>query len=125
MVSSLAEPRFVSALLAARVLAAWRRDGWRAACAPSLVIPAGAMARRHLSQVIRRPRPPESGWLTEPEGFTGLLSLSFLPTRRASRHRLQHILPQDAHRPGWPGPRRGVPSGPAPVTRHAILRKIE
>ena len=38
--------------------------------APCLVVPAGAMARRCLSRVIRRPRPPESGWLAKPEGFS-------------------------------------------------------
>jgi membrane-associated phospholipid phosphatase len=69
-VSSLAEPEFVTAVLAARVLIAWRRHTWRAAFAPCLVVPAGAMARRCLSRVIRRPRPPESGWLAEPEGFS-------------------------------------------------------
>ena len=69
-VSSLAEPGFVSALLAVRALAVWQRDGWQAACVPGLVVGTGAVARRRLSRVIRRSRPPESGWLTEPEGFS-------------------------------------------------------
>jgi membrane-associated phospholipid phosphatase len=68
-VSSLAEPEFVTALLA-RALTARRQDTWWAAFAPCLVVPAGAMARRRLSRVIRRPRPPEHGWLAEPEGFS-------------------------------------------------------
>ena len=69
-VSSLAEPGFVIALLAARALTAGRRDTWWAAVAPCMMVPAGAIVRRRLSRVIRRPRPPESGWLAEPEGFS-------------------------------------------------------
>ncbi|MGI8448344.1 MAG: phosphatase PAP2 family protein [Streptosporangiaceae bacterium] len=70
VVSSLAEPEFVSALLTARALTTWRRDRRWAAFAPCLIVAAGAMARRRLSRVIRRRRPPESGWLARPEGFS-------------------------------------------------------
>ena len=69
-VSSLAEPEFVSALLVARPSPRGRRGRWWAALAPCMVVPAGAIARRRLSRVIRRARPPESGWLAEPEGFS-------------------------------------------------------
>ena len=69
-VSGLAEPGFAGALLAASAVTTARRDGWRAACAPCLVVASGAVARRVLSRVIARPRPPAAGWLTEPEGFS-------------------------------------------------------
>ncbi|HTX84260.1 MAG TPA: phosphatase PAP2 family protein [Streptosporangiaceae bacterium] len=69
-VSALAEREFVFALLAAQAIPQARRDGWRAACAPGLAVVSGAMARRMLSQVIARPRPPAAVWLTEPEGFS-------------------------------------------------------
>lgn len=69
-VSALAEPAFVSALLAAGVLPAGLRAGWRAACVPCLTVATGAAARRLLSTAIARPRPPAAGWLTEPEGFS-------------------------------------------------------
>jgi len=70
VVSSLAEPEFAFALLAARAIPQARRDGWRAACAPALAVVSGAMARRMLSQLIARPRPPAAVWLTEPEGIS-------------------------------------------------------
>ncbi len=70
MVSALAEPGVVSALLAAHAMLTARRDGWRAACGPRVVVVSGAVARRWLSRVIARPRPPAAGWLTEPEGFS-------------------------------------------------------
>ena len=69
-VSALAEPAFVSALLAAFAAMAARRAGWRAACLPGLVVAGGTVARRRLSQVIARARPPAAIWLTEPEGFS-------------------------------------------------------
>jgi len=69
-VSSLAEPEFVFALLAVQAIPQARRDGWRAACAPGLAVVSGVVARRMLSQVIARPRPPAAVWLTEPEGFS-------------------------------------------------------
>jgi membrane-associated phospholipid phosphatase len=40
------------------------------ACRPFLVVASGAAARRILSQVIARERPPAAAWLTEPEGFS-------------------------------------------------------
>ena len=70
VVSGLAEPGFAGTLLAASAVTTARRDGWRAACAPCLVVASGAVARRMLSRVIGRPRPPAAGWLTEPEGFS-------------------------------------------------------
>jgi membrane-associated phospholipid phosphatase len=69
-VSGLAEPRIVYPVLAAAGLAAARRGGWPRAVLPGLVVAAGAVARRQLSQVIARPRPPASAWLAEPEGFS-------------------------------------------------------
>jgi membrane-associated phospholipid phosphatase len=69
-VSSLAEPAFVSALLAAFAAVAAERVGWCAACLPCLVVAGGAVARRRLSRVIARPRPPAEVWMTEPEGFS-------------------------------------------------------
>ena len=47
-----------------------RRDGWRSACVPCLVVASGAAARRRLSRVIARQRPPAETWLSEPEGFS-------------------------------------------------------
>ena len=69
-VSGLAEPEFIGALLVASAVARWRRGRWWAACAPCVVVPAGAFARRRLSRVIRRERPPEPCWLIKPEGFS-------------------------------------------------------
>jgi membrane-associated phospholipid phosphatase len=37
---------------------------------PCLVVASGAVARRRLSRVIARPRPPSEAWLTVPEGFS-------------------------------------------------------
>jgi membrane-associated phospholipid phosphatase len=67
-VSALAEPGVVYLLLAAAGVA--RRDGWRGACLPCLVVASGAAARRRLSRVIARQRPPAQAWLSEPEGFS-------------------------------------------------------
>ncbi len=67
-VSALAEPGVVYPLLAA--VGAARRQGWRGACAPCLVVASGAAARRRLSRVIARQRPPAEAWLSEPEGFS-------------------------------------------------------
>jgi membrane-associated phospholipid phosphatase len=67
-VSALAEPGVVYPLLAAAGAA--RRDGWRGACGPCLVVASGAAVRRRLSRVIARPRPPAEAWLSEPEGFS-------------------------------------------------------
>jgi membrane-associated phospholipid phosphatase len=68
VVSALAEPGVVYPLLGA--VGAARREGWRAACAPCLVVASGAAARRRLSRVIARQRPPAEAWLSEPEGFS-------------------------------------------------------
>jgi len=67
-VSALAEPDVVYLLLAAAGAA--RQDGLRGACLPCLVVAGGAAARRRLSRVIARPRPPAEAWLSEPEGFS-------------------------------------------------------
>jgi membrane-associated phospholipid phosphatase len=69
-VSALAEPAFAFAVLAAFTVLVARRAGWRAACLPGLTVAGGAVARRRLSQVIARPRPPAAVWLAEPEGFS-------------------------------------------------------
>ena len=70
MVSALAEPGMAAAVLAAHAALRAPRDGWRAACGPAVVVASGTVARRWLSRVIARPRPPATGWLTEPEGFS-------------------------------------------------------
>lgn len=67
-VSALAEPGVVYPLLVAA--GATRRDGWRGTFAPCLVVASGAAARRRLSRVIARQRPPAETWLCEPEGFS-------------------------------------------------------
>jgi membrane-associated phospholipid phosphatase len=67
-VSALAEPGAVYLLLAAAGAA--RRDGLRGVCLPCLVVASGAVARRRLSRVIARQRPPAEAWLSEPEGFS-------------------------------------------------------
>lgn len=69
-VSALAEPEVVYPVLAVAGLIAARRDGWRAAVTPCLVVAGGASVRRRLSRVIARQRPPEEAWLIEPEGFS-------------------------------------------------------
>ncbi len=75
VVSALAEPGVVYPLLAAAGAA--RRDGLRGACLPCLVVASGAAARRRLSRVIARQRPPAAAWLSEPEGFS-------LPSKHAT-----------------------------------------
>jgi membrane-associated phospholipid phosphatase len=67
-VSALAEPGVVYPLLAA--VGAAHRGNWRGAYVPCLVVASGAVARRHLSRVIARQRPPAEAWLSEPEGFS-------------------------------------------------------
>ena len=69
-VSALAEPETAAGLLVVSTVMTVRRAGWRAAWAPWLAVVSGAMVRRKLSQVIARPRPPATVWLTEPEGFS-------------------------------------------------------
>jgi membrane-associated phospholipid phosphatase len=69
-VSGLAEPAIVYPVLAAAGLVAARGARWQRAVLPCLVVASGAAARRRLSEVIARPRPPASEWLTEPEGFS-------------------------------------------------------
>jgi membrane-associated phospholipid phosphatase len=69
-VSALAEPHVVFPVLAVAGIAAARRGRrWRAG-APFLTVVGGAAARRRLSRVIARPRPPADAWLIEPEGFS-------------------------------------------------------
>ena len=69
-VSTLAEPAFAAAMLTAFTAVVARRPGWRAAFLPCLVVAGGTVARRRLSQVIARPRPPAALWMAEPEGFS-------------------------------------------------------
>jgi len=101
MVSALAEPGVVTAVLAARAAVTARRDGWRAACAPCVVVVSGAVARRWLSRVIARPRPPAAGWLTEPEGFS-------LPSKHTTLAALTAGALAGQRRPGR-GPGRAAP----------------
>jgi membrane-associated phospholipid phosphatase len=69
-VSALAEPDVVYPVLALVGAAAARRDGWWRAGAPCLAVAGGAMARRQVSRLIARQRPPAAAWLIEPEGFS-------------------------------------------------------
>jgi membrane-associated phospholipid phosphatase len=69
-VSALAEPGPVAGVLAAAAAVAVRRAGWQAGCGPPLAVAAGMMARRKLSAMVARQRPPAEFWLAEPEGFS-------------------------------------------------------
>jgi membrane-associated phospholipid phosphatase len=69
-VSALAEPGVAYPVLALAGVAAARRDGWWRAGVPCLIVASGAAARRRLSQLIARQRPPAETWLIEPEGFS-------------------------------------------------------
>ena len=69
-VSALAEPGVVYPVLALAGVAAARRDRWWLAGAPCLAVASGAAARRRLSRLIARQRPPADAWLIEPEGFS-------------------------------------------------------
>jgi membrane-associated phospholipid phosphatase len=46
------------------------RAGWHAGVGPSLVVATGMRARRKLSTLVARQRPPAAIWLAEPEGFS-------------------------------------------------------
>lgn len=70
LVSGLADPQAVCAALALATVLAIRRGHWQAGCLAALAVGAGAGARRGLSRVIARPRPPSGRWLIEPEGFS-------------------------------------------------------
>jgi membrane-associated phospholipid phosphatase len=69
-ISELAEPAVVYPVLALAGVIAARRGGWWCAGLPCLAVAGGAAARRRLSRVIARQRPPADAWLTEPEGFS-------------------------------------------------------
>lgn len=69
-VSALAEPVPAVAALAAAAAVAVRRAGWQAGCGPVLAVADGMTARRKLSAVVARQRPPAAIWLAEPEGFS-------------------------------------------------------
>ena len=68
VISALGEPAVLYLGLIAGSAA--RKAGWRRACLACLVVVTGAEARRRLSRVIARPRPPAEAWLTEPEGYS-------------------------------------------------------
>lgn len=69
-VSAAAEPAAVAVPIAAATAIAIRRPGWRAGLTPGLTVLTGMAVRRWLSARIGRERPPQSGWLTQPEGFS-------------------------------------------------------
>ena len=69
-ISALAEPGVTYPAAIVAGIGASRRAGWGRACVPLLVVATGAAARRRLSRVIARPRPPAAAWLIEPEGFS-------------------------------------------------------
>jgi undecaprenyl-diphosphatase len=69
IVSTFGEPVVVfPALIVGTGIA--RKAGWRRASMSCLVVVAGAAARRRLSQVIARQRPPAEAWLDVPEGYS-------------------------------------------------------
>jgi membrane-associated phospholipid phosphatase len=70
VVSALAEPGVAYPVLVLAGVAVARRDGWWRAGAPFLAVATGAAARRRVSQLIARQRPPAATWLIEPEGFS-------------------------------------------------------
>jgi membrane-associated phospholipid phosphatase len=67
-VTAVAEPALIYPVLAA--VGAASGDGRRSAWLPCLIVASGAAARRCLSRVIARQRPPAEAWLAEPEGFS-------------------------------------------------------
>lgn len=69
-VSAIAEPKVAAFPLVTAAVIAARRHGWQAACQPCVIVLAGMALRRRLSRLVARPRPPASGWLIEPEGFS-------------------------------------------------------
>jgi membrane-associated phospholipid phosphatase len=69
-VSALAEPCPAAIALAAASAIAARRAGRKAGCGSLLAVWAGMTARRKLSGLVARPRPPAVLWLAEPEGFS-------------------------------------------------------
>jgi len=69
-VSALAEPGPAVAALAAAAAVAVCRVGWQAGAGQPLAVAAGMAARRRLSAVVARQRPPAAIWLAEPEGFS-------------------------------------------------------
>jgi membrane-associated phospholipid phosphatase len=60
----------VCPVLAIAAGCAVRRAGWQRVCWPCLAVAGGAAARRRLSRVIARQRPPADAWLAEPEGYS-------------------------------------------------------
>jgi membrane-associated phospholipid phosphatase len=70
VISDLAEPAVAYPVLALAGVVAARRGGWWRAGAPYLAVAGGAIARRRLSRLIARQRPPAAAWLIEPEGFS-------------------------------------------------------
>ena len=66
--SAFGEPSVVYPALVAGAVA--RRADWRRTGLACLVILTGAEARRRLSRVIARKRPPSEAWLTHPEGYS-------------------------------------------------------
>ena len=70
IVSALAEPHVAYPVLALASTRRARRGAWWQAAVPCLVVASGAAARRRLSRVIARQRPPAEAWLAEPEGFS-------------------------------------------------------
>ena len=69
-VTSMAEPGFAGGVLAAVAVAAMRDKGLRMVAIPVVLVPAGMLARKALSDLIARSRPPQSLWLAKPEGYS-------------------------------------------------------
>ena len=67
-VSAFGEPSVAYPAVVAAAVAG--RSNWRRAGLACLVIFTGAEARKRLSRVIARKRPPVAAWLTKPEGYS-------------------------------------------------------
>ncbi|HEY6309380.1 MAG TPA: phosphatase PAP2 family protein [Streptosporangiaceae bacterium] len=105
-ISTFGEPAVVYPALMAGVAA--RKVGWQRACLACLVVVTGAAARRRLSRVIARQRPPSDAWLTVPEGYS-------LP----SKHTTMAALATGACVHALGG--RGAPARAAPILAAACV----
>lgn len=105
-ISAFGEPSVIYPGLVIGLIA--RKAGWQRAGLAGLVVLTGGQARRWLSQVIARPRPPAGAWLTVPEGYS-------LP----SKHTTMAALAAGAyvHALGM----RGVPGDTAPILAAALV----
>ncbi len=69
-VSAAAEPAVAFLPIAVCAVAGLLQGDRRSSWVPGLTVITGMAARRRLAQVVARPRPPETIWMAEPEGFS-------------------------------------------------------